>query len=221
LADDAELVRRVQNGDAAAFQSLVHRYLPRAFSAARRLMSNEADAEDLVQDAFLRALQRMDQVDARRGFGPWFFRVLANVAHNARSSRELRRTEAELTEVASGEAGADVLMERAELGEALSGALGNLSARQREVITMFEVDGFSTAEIAAALGIAPETVRWHLHSARKALREVLQPLSDRPPTGQTADESADAAAKRDSKRSDDSRPDTGRESRKTGDINDG
>lgn len=173
VVDDRELVARVQRGDVSAYDALVRRHLARATAIARRLLGNIEDAEDLVQEAFMRALDRIATFDAARAFAPWFYRLLINAGINARKSRGLRATEPERGDVAAKGASPLEFTERKEIRERFAAALASLSPRQRLVVSMFEVDGLSTAEIAETLGISTETVRWHHHQARQALRTAL------------------------------------------------
>lgn len=175
---ERELVRRVRAGEVAAFDQLVRRYFRRAETLARRVMLNREDAEDLVQEAFLRALDRIETFDESRQFGPWFFRLLVNTGINMRRSRERRATEPEPFDAASYGPGPDEVMERTEIRERFAAALARLPERQREIIGMFEVDGFSSVEIAEILGVTPETVRWHVHQARRVLRLALAPVKE-------------------------------------------
>lgn len=121
----------------------------------------------------MRALARLGSFDESRAFAPWFFRLLINAGINARKARTLRRMEPEQGEFPSREASPHDILERREIRDRFRGALSMLPPRQRLVISMFEVDGLSTAEIADALGISRETVRWHHHRARQALRGAL------------------------------------------------
>ena len=171
--EDRELVDRLKRGDAGAYDMLVRRHLARATMVARRLLGNVEDAEDLVQEAFIRALDRIATFDETRAFAPWFFRLLINTGINARKARALRAVEPERGDTPSKAANPLELAEREELRERFVAALGALPPRQRLVVSMFEVDGLSTAEIAEALGISRETVRWHHHQARQALRHAL------------------------------------------------
>lgn len=177
-ADEREIVARVQRGDVAAFDALVRRYIDRALVVAKRITGNTHDAEDLVQDAFMRALDRIASFDNSRPFGPWFFRVLTNAGLNARRARKLRATEPEALDAPSHDAGPDEMAERHEIRERFDAALASLSARQRLIVTWFEVDEVPSSEIAERLGIAQETVRWHLHQARRVLREALGIVRD-------------------------------------------
>ena len=175
-ADDRELVERVKEGDASAYDALVLRHLARATRISRRLLGNVEDAEDLVQEAFMRALHRLGSFDTTRPFGPWFYKLLINTGLNARKARALRAAEPERGDAPSRGASPLELTERREIRERFAAALAALPPRQRLVVSMFEVDGLSSMEIAASLGISPETVRWHHHQARQALRAALAAL---------------------------------------------
>jgi RNA polymerase sigma-70 factor (ECF subfamily) len=172
--DEREILLRVQGGDREAFDLLVRRYLPRARLLARRLMQNPEDADDLVQDAFLRALERIASFDVARAFEPWFTRLLVNLGLDLKRKQSVRRTESHDPELFPGGTRPDLEAERAELGSSLKRALEQLPDRQRLIVTLFDVDGHSTEEIAGMLDVSQVTVRWHLHQARRTLREVLK-----------------------------------------------
>jgi RNA polymerase sigma-70 factor, ECF subfamily len=174
-ADEATLVERVRRGDAAAFDALVGRYMRRAFAVAYRVMGQKEDAEDLVQESFLAVLQRIETFQAGRAFAPWFFRILVNRGLNARKSRALRATGSIPETAAAPGASPERTAEQAELRERLRAAMEALPERQRVIVELFELEGFSGAEIAEILEISDGTVRWHLHEARKALRQALAP----------------------------------------------
>lgn len=175
VEDDSALVERVRAGDVGAFDQLVQRHMKRAFAVAYRLLGHREDAEDLVQDAFIQALDKIDTFEAGRPFAPWFFRILTNRGLNARQSRALRTMSELPEEVASaiGSPGQDA--ERADLASRLREAVGKLPERQQLIVQLFEIDGWTSAEIAATLGISDGTVRWHVHEARRALRAELEP----------------------------------------------
>jgi RNA polymerase sigma-70 factor (ECF subfamily) len=176
--DERELLTRVQSGEAAAFDLLVQRYLPKARVIARRLLQNPDDADDLVQDAFLRALERIDTFDVSRPFGPWFTRLLVNLGLDWRRKQRVRGGEGQDPETLAGTSRPDRETERAELRRSLQEAVDRLPDRQRLIISLFEVEGHSTEEVADMLNVSQVTVRWHLHQARKALREMLKGWSE-------------------------------------------
>jgi RNA polymerase sigma-70 factor (ECF subfamily) len=173
-ADDPELVARVRRGETDAFGELVHRYQRRAFAVAHRLMRQQQDAEDLVQDAFIAALDKLDSYDEQRPFSPWFFRILVNRGTSRIRARSVRATEAIPETIGDTTELPDRLAERGETGVRVRAAMAELSERQRLVIQLYELDGFTTAEVADMLEIAEPTVRWTLHAARKRLRAELE-----------------------------------------------
>jgi RNA polymerase sigma-70 factor (ECF subfamily) len=176
---EAAVITRVQGGDAEAFDLLVRRYMRTAYAVAFRVLGHREDAEDVVQEAFLAALANIRTFDTSRRFGPWFYRIVVTRGLNFRKSRGRRSTEAlDDSGVASGEPGPAAAAERAGLRATVADALHRLPERQRMVVQLFELDGFSGAEIAAMLGISPGTVRWYLHEARQALRRMLAHLQE-------------------------------------------
>jgi RNA polymerase sigma-70 factor, ECF subfamily len=173
LDDEPALVEAVRRGDPAAFDALAGRYMRRAFAVAYRLLGNREDAEDLVQDAFMAVLQKIDTFQRGRGFSPWFFRILVNRGLNARKARALRTTDEIPDAAASAGPSPERHAEQAETRDRLRRAMDGLPERQRVIVELFELEGFGSTEIAEILEIADGTVRWHLHEARKALRQTL------------------------------------------------
>jgi RNA polymerase sigma-70 factor, ECF subfamily len=172
--DDIQLVERVRTGDGTAYDRLVERHMRRAFSIAYRLLGHREDAEDLVQDAFLQALERIDSFDTSRSFGPWFYRILVNRGLNQRKARSVRQAELLPLDLASGDPLPDRAAEQTELRARLRAALDELPEKQRVAVQLFEIEGFSGSEIAEILGIPAGTVRYHLHQARHTLRDALE-----------------------------------------------
>lgn len=176
---DAELVARVQRGESEAFDIIARRYARRAFAIANRLLQNGADAEDVVQDSFVAALNAIDSFDRARPFGPWFMRIVVNKSLTAIRSRASEAKYVRGSELAEGDAiaaSSESLRSSAEIREAFRAALQLLPARQALIVQLCDVEGFTSAEIAEQLAIPSGTVRWLLHEARAALREALAPL---------------------------------------------
>ena len=178
-ASDAELVARVQRGDREAFDLLARRYEKRAFAVANRLLQNSADAEDVVQDAFIAAVNAIDTFDRARPFGPWFIRIVVNKGLTALRSRAAEAGHVRGSELAEGDAiavSSETLRERAEIRDRFTAALRLLPEREQLIVQLADVEGFTSAEIAEQLAIPSGTVRWLLHQARGRLREALAPL---------------------------------------------
>lgn len=169
---DGALVARARAGDSAAFDTLVRTYMEQAFRVAYRVVGHREDAEDLVQESFMAAHQYLDSFEMGRPFGPWLVRIVLNRGSNLRRSRTRRGTEPEVDGISTAPSGLDE-SERSDTGKILQDALGTLSERQRMIVTLFDVDGLTSAEIGEMMDLAPGTVRWHLHEARRHLRGVL------------------------------------------------
>ena len=186
-SSEADLVRRAQGGDSAAFGSLVRSHQRRAVSLAYRLLGNAADAADVSQDAFVRAYRNLAQLDDPRRFGAWLMRVVSNLSLNYRRSRatraatslddalevgaEVRRpaTRQRLSRGANDDGGP--LPE--ELHDAVSRALERLPDKQRLALILFSVEGLPQKEVADILECSVELVKWNVFQARNTLKEML------------------------------------------------
>lgn len=170
--DEPALVRAVQQGDTGAFGVLVERYLDRAHAVALGILRDGREAEDAVQDAFLRALEHIDQLEAGSPFGPWFYRVLRSTALNRRRREKLRRHGPLPADAAGGSNPETETIRRLERRDVLD-ALEELSEMRRTAVTLYDLEGYSHREIAGILDIAVGTSRAHVHHGRKALRKLL------------------------------------------------
>lgn len=170
---DALVVERVRRGDAEAYGELVTRHMRRAFSIAFRIVGHRQDAEDVVQDAFVRALERIDSLHRGRPFRPWLYRIVVNQALNLRRRQRVRAADPLPETAPSRERQPDRAAEDAELGERLRSALDVLPEKQRTIVLLADLEDMSSTEIGAVLDIADGTVRWHLHQARRTLRQAL------------------------------------------------
>ncbi len=171
---DAALVARAREGDREAFGMLVRRYLRPAYAVALARLGDPADAEDVCQEAFLTALERLESCRRPAGFGAWFLTIVRNRAVDARRRRSVREAQpldAGEEMAAAGDPERDA--ERTERREELLQALHHLTERQREVLLLYDFEGWSHKEIAGRLGISEGSARVHLHNGRRALREWL------------------------------------------------
>lgn len=171
---DAVLVGRAREGSAEAFEALVRRHMGAAYAVALGQLREPADAEDVVQDAFITALQRIEDCRNPAQFVAWLLTIVRNRAHDFRRYRAVR--DALPLEAAGEPAGrSDPARdaERTELRGDLLEAMEELTELQREVTLLFDVEGWSHREIAERLGISEGSARVHLHNARKALRARL------------------------------------------------
>ncbi|UCC71729.1 MAG: sigma-70 family RNA polymerase sigma factor [Gemmatimonadota bacterium] len=178
VSDEPELVARVRRGDREAFGALLTRYADQAFAVAYGFLQHVEDTEDLVHDAFIRALERIDSLEPGSSFGAWFYRLLVNAALNRRKYLARRRMEdVPLTAAAPG--GPAVDTERAELRGRLAEALSSLPAELETVVILHDLEGFTHPEIARVLEIPEGTCRSHLSRARRMLRDFLKEYQPR------------------------------------------
>jgi RNA polymerase sigma-70 factor (ECF subfamily) len=175
---DRALVKRVRRGQRDAFGALVSRYLRPALAVAWEFTESRDDAEDIVQEAFGRALRGLEGFDEKRPFRPWFFTIVRNVGRNTAAWRS--RWGYEPLSEALPARGGDPLSEaeRREVQERVDAGLDLLSPMQRTCFRLCDLEGFSGPEVAEMLGLEESTVRVHLHRARRGLRKALQPLRD-------------------------------------------
>jgi RNA polymerase sigma-70 factor, ECF subfamily len=167
------LAVRARAGDREAFGQLVERYADQARRVARAVLQHPDDADDAAQDAFLAAMVKLDQYDERRPFGPWLMRIVANAATDRRRRRSVRQTELLDEGLTAGGVRPDVQAEREVLQDRLRAALAELTPRRRLAVVLFDVEGYSHAEIAQVLGIPEGTVRSEVFHARRRLRTLL------------------------------------------------
>ncbi len=186
-ADEPGLVEAVQAGDVQAFSQFVTRYTDPAYAVALSILRHEQDAEDAVQAAFIRALERIGQLRPGSRFGPWFYRVLRSTCLNLRR-RELLRTHSELTDTAASRDDPHREFERSQARGRVFDALERLPERQRTAVMMYDLEGYDHAEIAGILGIAVGTSRANLHHGRQALRRILSEDAGSPSDGGEEDE---------------------------------
>lgn len=177
--DDAALVRAAQSGDRAAFSTIVERYQRRVYRVAYGLVRSHEDADDLAQEAFVRAWQALDRFRVGEPLYPWLARIVTNLAYSLFRRRK-RRPETSIEPLV--EAGmqwgadddpADHAADRERAGH-LAEAFEELSDDHRAILVLRVVDGLSYDEIARALEIAPGTVMSRLSRARAELKSRLE-----------------------------------------------
>jgi RNA polymerase sigma-70 factor, ECF subfamily len=175
---DANLVRRALAGDARAFSELVARYQRAAYLVAYGVTRRHEDAEDVAQEAFLVALERLEECREPDRFAGWFTTIVKNRARNLLRREQLREGEPIPFHAPSAQPGPERNAERAELRGRLSRALDELSPLQREVVLLHDLEGWKHREIAERLEMPSGTVRSHLHFARRRLRDLLGTASE-------------------------------------------
>lgn len=171
---DGELVRRARKGDEVAFGSLVERYQRAAYAVALSVVGRHEDAEDAAQEAFLVALDRIDECRNPDRFAGWLMTIVRNRSKNLIRRESLRETDQVPPGARSRAPTPDRVTETRELRRTLELALSGLPEVQRQIVLLHDLEGWKHREIAERLELPSGTVRSHLHFARKALREALQ-----------------------------------------------
>jgi RNA polymerase sigma-70 factor (ECF subfamily) len=195
LRDD-ELVKMSLNGDREAYRTLVERYQSRLMAMAVDILKTREDAEDVVQETFVKAFLSLGQFKGESSFYTWLYRICFNMAVDIRRKVARRggthleyKEQVSVNKSAEGSFGSDSspgvdvsqrvegphdALARKELGRKIQEVLGELSEEHRAVITLREIDGLDYEEIAHAIGAPKGTVMSRLFYARKALQKALQ-----------------------------------------------
>lgn len=172
--DEAALLARIARGDASAFRQVVDRHLPTVVAIGRRMLRDDAEAEDVAQEAMLRLWRNAGGLElGPGGVRPWLRRVASNLCiDRVRAGRNLQVMEAvPETGVAAGQI--RHLAER-DLAQRVDAALKDLPERQRLALTLFHYEGMSQLEVGEVLGISDEAVESLLARARRTLKAKLQ-----------------------------------------------
>lgn len=173
-SETAELVRSARRGDGAAFEQLVRLHLRAAYSVALAVTNDPSDAEDVTQDAFVAALERLDECKDPERFSGWLLRIVRNRALNLRRAQAVRTAQPLIAaNDAVSAANPDRDTGRALLREELQSALAELTETQRQVVLLHDLEGYKHREIANLLEISEGASRFHLSTARARLRDLL------------------------------------------------
>jgi RNA polymerase sigma factor (sigma-70 family) len=170
---DQDLVRRVGRGDPAAVQALIARKLPRLLALAQRMLNDPVEAEDVAQEALLRAWKQAPRwVPGKARFDTWLHRVALNLCYDRLRRRRERPTEAPPEQIYEGPA-PDRGLEARDVGRRVDAALAALPDRQREAVVLCHHQGLGNIEAAAAMEISVEALESLLSRGRRALRTAL------------------------------------------------
>lgn len=178
---EAELVRQAQRGDPDAFAELVARYQDRVYNTCYRLCHDHADALDLTQTTFLKALESLPRFESRSGFHTWLFRIAVNLALSGRrrSARDPKTPlenpgVRERASEAAGRANSVARqLEQLELQQRVEAALAGLDPELRAAVVLKDIEDLDYASIAEILDVPIGTVKSRIHRGRLALREML------------------------------------------------
>jgi RNA polymerase sigma-70 factor (ECF subfamily) len=173
----------MEAGREEAFRELVERHSPMVFRVAFRITGNESDAEDVVQEAFLKAYRNFDSYDSRASFSTWIYRIASNCAIDVLRRRK-RRPEAPpdaADEAASSRPSPQAATLSSEIGRHLTDALAELTAQERTAFVLRHFEGRPIPEIARALGVRANAAKQTVFRAVRKLRLRLEPLREATP----------------------------------------
>jgi len=170
----------------AHYEAIVQRYARHVYNIAYRMAGNEADARDLVQEAFLRVYRALRRVEPDAPLERWLYRIVSNLHIDLLRKRPRTRVESldapvetargEVSrEIADLESSPEAILDREQLDAAIQRALGTLPQELRLVVVLSDIEGLAYEEIAAMLRIPLGTVKSRLHRARQALQQRLRP----------------------------------------------
>ena len=181
METDQELVVRVRGGDDDAFRILVERHSRPVYRAAWRITSNGADADDVVQETFLRAYRAIDRFDSRASFPTWIHRIAVNCALDLIDSRKRREgrvnADEDLSAIASSSAAPDRIVHGLEMQQAVARAMEQLSGNERTAFVLRHFEGMPLDEIGRVLGTQLNATKNTVFRAVRKLRAQLQPFT--------------------------------------------
>jgi RNA polymerase sigma-70 factor (ECF subfamily) len=174
-SEDAELAERCRTGDLGGYERLYALHGARMKNVARNLLGNPVDAEDAVQETFLKVQRSIGGFRGQSSFVTWTYRILINTCYDARRSRMRKKEVANDDSEESPRPEPRAPGAHPSLRMALERALAGLTKHQRDVFLLYEVEGFHHAEIAGMLEITETASKNTLFQAKKNLRQVLEP----------------------------------------------
>lgn len=182
-ATETAVLDRARQGDDEAFRALVEHHSRSAFRLAFRMTGNEQDAEDVVQESFLKAYRQLGRFESRANFGTWLYRIVANCSVDLMRSRNARHDQVRGDSLedhadlpAAGLPGPERLAQSAEIDARVQTALGLLSALERAAFVLRHYEGRSIDEISTSLGLGTSAAKHSVFRAVKKLRAALAPL---------------------------------------------
>jgi RNA polymerase sigma-70 factor (ECF subfamily) len=189
MADnDAAVVATIIGGDRDAYRILMDRYARGVFRLAYRMTGNEEDANEVVQETFLRAYKQLQRWESRSSFSTWLYRIAANYSIDM-TRQKRKRSEISLTQYNDGgevvdisqymrsdEPGPDRLLDSSRLKECVSTTLNELSGQERTAFVLRHFEDQSIDQISSALGLSANATKQSIFRAVKKLRRALEPL---------------------------------------------
>jgi len=173
---DQEIIDSVRKGNDSDYSIIINRYKNKAFSMLKRMLKNDFEAEEVLQDCFLKAYKSLVNFKGESKFSTWFYRIVYNTALTRLSSQK-RKTESEMTSVEDhfnleSEYGSDEF-EKKDVNQLIHDTISKLPERYSAIITMFYLNEMTIDEISGVMGITVTNVKVMLHRSRNSLRDLI------------------------------------------------
>jgi RNA polymerase sigma-70 factor (ECF subfamily) len=187
VPDEPQLIAALQRGEAAAFETLVRHHGDMLYRLAVRVLGNEADARDAVQDGFISVFKEIKRFEARATLKAWLYRIILNAALMRRRARS-RKNEVSIDDLLpqieefrhepewNFTESAEDIVTREHLQQHIRGQIDRLPEAYRTVLLLRDIEGYDTRETAELLGDSEGSVKVRLHRARAALKTLLEPF---------------------------------------------
>ena len=183
---DAQLIKEFKRGDNQSFEILINRYADRAYGLASRMLKNQEDAEEVLQDVFTTVFKKISSFEGKSSFASWFYRITVNSALMKIRKRKQNRSIALEDAIpafhdssslrTSDTQEADVLTQRKQIQQALEEAISKLPEEYRGVYVLRDIDGLSSRQVGKMLKLSIPAVKSRLHRGRLMLRRKLAKL---------------------------------------------
>lgn len=172
-----KIIQQIKKGDKAAFRQLVEHYQQAAFNLAFRMLGEEEEAKDVVQDSFIRIWEKIDTYNSKEKFTSWMYKIVNNRAIDSLRTRKRRPVisfeKLVPDTIGAEEIGGDILLENREAGELIRVITNDLPEKQKVIFTLRDLQGLSPQEVQDITGMPETAIKSNLYHARITIREKL------------------------------------------------
>jgi RNA polymerase sigma-70 factor (ECF subfamily) len=173
---EALAIARAKSGDGEGFRNLVERHSRSVFRLAYRMTGNESDAEDIVQETFLRAYKQLNRYESRSSFATWLYRIAANCSIDLIRAKKVRQPVEVPETLAAKDPEPDRAMFSSEVQKRVAEAMNDLSGQERTAFVLRHFEGLSIDEISRSLGVGENAAKHAVFRAVQKLRRTLAPV---------------------------------------------
>lgn len=174
-----ELIRHIKKGDKLAFRQLVEEYQQFAFSLAFRILCDEEEAKDAVQESFIKIWQKIESYDLKQKFSTWVYKIVTNKSIDRyrviKRKHEINLDEATKV-IEKMQFNTETILENKEISQIIGALAENLPEKQRIIFVLRDIQGLNSIEVEEILDLSSDSVKSNLYVARKTIREKLIPI---------------------------------------------